>query len=184
MDVNRCIDDTDRDFEYGDRNRSHKWLFSYPGKLMPTKNEISLSLTKEVFGKPVQKSASTKGKRKKILENFYRQIIAEELKSDFDSEKAIIEPYETDYTEHYKHPDDMPLPGECLSKNEQLKMIAEETSSRPDTKNDTLEELKTKYPLYASRPYTFAAQTIGKDRFGIKSTISKPPEQNYDNIEY
>lgn len=32
-----------------------------------------------------------------------------------------MEPYLTDYTYNFKDPDDIPLPGECLSKNQKHK---------------------------------------------------------------
>lgn len=53
------------------------------------------------------------------------QLIAEELKSQLESDQSIIEDYETSYTEKFKNPDDMPLPGECFSKNEKRKRTGE-----------------------------------------------------------
>lgn len=76
MSGNRCVDDDDSDqsVKQTDLNESQKWLFSYPGKLMPSKNEMCVSLTKATFVEPVKSNTSTKGKRKKILEDFYRQV--------------------------------------------------------------------------------------------------------------
>lgn len=50
--------------------------------------------------------------------------------SKYDEDVATIEEYATDYSAHYKNPDDMPLPGECMSKNEKLKM-----ENKPDESN-------------------------------------------------
>lgn len=48
--------------------------------------------------------------------------MTEEVLAQFDDEQIYVEPYNTDYSANYKNPDDMALPGECLSKNEKFKM--------------------------------------------------------------
>ncbi|EEB16018.1 hypothetical protein Phum_PHUM399840 [Pediculus humanus corporis] len=167
MDATRCLDDIDPDFKYTDANVSHSWIINYPDKLKPSPETLKISSKNETYTVPINRIPSTKGKRKKIMEAFFRKLITDETLAKYGMENDIvIEPYETDYSEHYKNPDDLPLPGENLSKNEKDKLIKDKSCSKKEvSKLEKIDELKLKYPLYLSTPLTFVSQITGKNNF-------------------
>ncbi|KAK6631436.1 hypothetical protein RUM44_005963 [Polyplax serrata] len=183
MDATRCLDDFDPDFKYTNANVSHSWLMNYPDRLKPRPETLKISSKNETYAEPKPYRPPNKGKRKKMMEAFFRQVMTEEVLAQFDDEQIYVEPYNTDYSANYKNPDDMALPGECLSKNEKFKM-QDKACPHELSKVKKLEELKSKYPLYLSAPLTFVSQMTGKQNFRKNSTITKPPDRNYDNIEY
>lgn len=74
MDATRCIDDSESGFPNSSLTDSRKWLFHYPGQLKPEEKSLKLSTTKESYGKPEIDRHPKQGRRKKLLEDFYRKV--------------------------------------------------------------------------------------------------------------
>lgn len=178
-----CIDDIDPDFAPEHTNDSHKWLFNYPGKMRPDDADLKMGLTAEIYTNPAVNKKPKEGRRKKLLEIFYRKLFSEEVIRQLDSNDPVIEKYETDYSGNFKDPREMPLPGETLSESEKSQANKEDCGKSASDLSSS-EKLIEKWPLYGSRPLSWYAQKQRKMDFGITTTISKPIEENYDGKEY
>lgn len=74
MDVTRCLDDFDPDFKYTDANVSHSWLTNYPDSLKPKPETLKISSKNEDYVEQKLFRGSNKGKRKRIMEAFFRKV--------------------------------------------------------------------------------------------------------------
>lgn len=70
---------------------------------------------------------------------FSRQLIAEELKARLEADHLTIEDYETDYSRHFKDPDDVPLPGKCHDATGKHKKTSNELAKK--TKSEEVKRL-------------------------------------------
>lgn len=57
-----------------------------------------------------------------MANGFSLQLISKQFKEEMDENPIFIEDYETDYSEHFKHPNEMLLPGESFSKQDREQM--------------------------------------------------------------